>query len=139
MSPLQLTHTKQWVAAFEASGWVITPEILDMAAEKLRVVMSSLCIEEFLAVAKNRRQARGSKRFRRLQRAMGTVLAANTLADRHKYDNIPADVPLPKKASMLTKAAFGIHVKGEDPTSIDLKGIATTRQKAPWYTSVRHP
>ncbi len=97
-------------------------------------------IEELLGVAKNSKQAQGSKVFRRPERSMAMMLATEVPSKRHHYEMVESDMPLPRKSARLNHESFG---KVPMRPSVDLSGIATTAAKAIYFSrkaeNVGHP
>ena len=132
-STFNLPKTKQWVAAFRESGWQATADVVDLGREKAEAISSSLPCEEMIHFMKNSKRQKGTKRLRRPQRCMATVISQSVLQKRFHFDAFPVDHVVPRKYMRLSENTFQAKPQDEDAT-VCLEGIATRKQKAPYYT-----
>ena len=111
--------------------WEFTRVLLQWILEHFAGCFGSQVVEDFFSVAKNAKQARGSKLFRRPERSMAIMVSKNVLTKRHHYEVEEAQTPLPSKSARLGPETFG-KVPVQD--SISLKGIASTDATPVWFS-----
>ena len=133
-SPFMLPKTKQWVEALQHCEWQATESVLSMASEKCCSMSSSLPIEEFIHYMKNMKRARASKRLRRPQRAMATVIGQEMLRKRFHFQVFDVDTSATSSKKRRTSITDFQAKPGCE--SIKLDGIATLKQKASYYSPV---
>ena len=104
---------------------------LTFLGQRFAGARQSVVCEEMIGAAKNGKQIRGSKIYRRPEASMASVLTARVPAKRHRYELCEPNVALPQKSRRLNEGSVG-----EVPVapSLDLGGIVTTSQKAPFYS-----
>jgi len=92
---------------------------------------STACIEDLNGLQKNNGQMRGSMIFRRPPRAMAVAIAHRWLSNKHRYNQLEANIAVPRRTAKLKRSAYG--VKPGKP-SIDVRGIASSTAKASWFS-----
>lgn len=129
-SNFQLTETKQWVAGMIQKNWQSHKDLLTLADRRLSDPISSLACEELVGVAKNGKIIKGSKKFKKPNRAMGLALGRRILDKRFKYKIVSTSTPV--KKCILKPCDFG---RGKlRKTSIDFTKIASNKAKAFFYS-----
>lgn len=129
-SPFHTTSVKQWHAAFRSSQWQPHPDFVALAFEHTNCFMHSELPKNIFNVAKNARQLKGSKRFRRAERAMAMALSRGTLYKSFRMKPIHPAIAVKKKSVFLKHMAFG---KVKRRPTIDTSRIASTG-KAPFFS-----
>ena len=100
-SVFALPKVKQWLHAFEASGWTVTTEIKEMTKERAQASTSSLVSEELVHYGKNMRRNKNCKKLRRPQKCFATAIDMEILSKRFHYDAFPVSHSLARKSQRL--------------------------------------
>ena len=120
---------QQFQNAFEELGYQPHPEIVSLSIERAGGIITTHPVEDIHNVQKNSGQVRGTQKFRKPQRAMAVAISKQVLHKRHSYKARDVDsVHIPKTMALSGSAFEREKIK----PSIDLSGIATTTQKAPY-------
>lgn len=131
-SAFNSTAVQQLIAGHGAHEWAPHTEIKELVRERWSGLISSIIIEEANNIMKNSRQARGSMKFRRPERALAAVLSASLVDKRNGYKKVIPNIPVPQNEPKLHQVnAFG---KAKDSTWIDKQGISSTTQAAPYWS-----
>ena len=130
-SPFHCTVNRQWSAAFASTNWEPHPDFVALASERSNCWMNSELPENIFNTAKNSKQVKGTKRFRKPERAMAMSLARNTIENQFRFSVVPSDVSMPRRSFVLGHEAFG---KKDRPATFPTDGIATYTQKASFFS-----
>ena len=139
-SQFEILAVQQMVHVCELEKWENTTRLQEFLKAHFGGCFATQVVEDLFNVAKNAKQAKGSKLFRRPERSMAVMVGKEVLNKRHHYLVEDSQMPLPSKKSKLGPEAFG---KTPVDPSIDLSGIVTTSQTPSWYSpgvaSLGHP
>ncbi|CAK0844083.1 unnamed protein product [Prorocentrum cordatum] len=130
-SQFKRANVEQYVDCFTEKQWLLDQESGDWLSDRFHGVFATHFSEEFFGYAKNAKQVKGSKVFRKPERSMGMALANHLPSKRHRYVEVDDGVPASRKKARLSAEAFG---KTPLKPSVDLGGIATTHAAAPYYS-----
>ena len=130
-SVFKMTATMQLVHGHESDSWSYTDAVAKLLEDRACGVGSSNVCEHVNNAMKNAKQAKGSMKFRRPQRSMAAAIAAHVLDHRYKFVQPPQDAVISKTSVALDGKAFG---KNTEPSTISIKGVASTQAKAPWFS-----
>ena len=130
-SVFNLVVNTQWVAAFRQSKLEPTADTRELARERIRGIHMSVGCETQFNVMKNNKQMRGKLKVSQLARCMGVVSASRILQTKHKLAVATSKTAVGKDTPFVTDGTFG---RGVLKPSIDLKGVASTRQTAEYYS-----
>jgi hypothetical protein len=129
-SPFHTVSVQQWLNAFTETGWKITDQIMAFADKRISIIQGSLICEEQFNIQKNAGVVKGAIKQRKPERAFGVAIAQKFVSKRYKWESLQ---PLPCKSltAGVDKSDFGI---GAPDPSISLKGIASNKQAAPYFS-----
>ena len=85
---LDLTANRQLQVGLAQNDNVITSDFKDLIRQRSSGMIITQAVEDSFGEAKNARQIRGSKRFRKPARAMSIVLAKCVLNKRHRWRSV---------------------------------------------------
>ena len=112
----------------EESNFKFTDEINHSIADLGLSNFASQLVEDLNGIQKNAGSA-PNRRFRRPAFCMGAALQAKAPSQKHKYDEVPMEIPAPTKSVALEKSAFDPPMKGG---SLPFKTIVSTSQTPSW-------
>ena len=132
-SLFHLVVNKQFLAACAETKYRADPDLVQLDTEHMSGVLSSVVVEDVNNVQKNSRQARGSMKFRRPERAMAVAVASKVLESRHKYIAIEPSSDVSRVGDVIGPEAFGKSGTTVQ-LSLSVKGVATYAQKANYFS-----
>lgn len=130
-STFHWTATRQLIAGLRSSAWVRTGEVCSLVASWGEGLIATQVVEDSFGVMKNATQLRGSKRWRKPQKAMGVAIGRKVIDGRHRFKAIVPNVPLGRRTVRLKRSSFQ---QGKRSPSLCLAGIATTESKAKYHS-----
>lgn len=93
--------------------------------------MASQLCEDCFNYHKNSRLVKSKKKYRRVEKAMGVVLAKQVLSRQHRYEEVPCDIPTSSKAIRLPKSAFAAEPK---LATMNLGSVSGVQSSAPFFS-----
>ena len=99
-SLFELPSVKQYVQAFDASGWTCTPEIRDFACRQARMILQTHSVEEQVHYSKAAADSAPSKRISDV-RCWAAPVQAEILSKIHRYEHVQHDdLVMPRGADL---------------------------------------
>lgn len=128
---LQLTTNRQLVAGLICNDWEATDKFKGVVRDRMSGMLSTQAVEDSFGEQKNARQVRGSRKFRRPERAFGILLQKKTLSTRHRFTEVQ-QMPLASGfATRLPKEAFRGRPKDR---SAEWSALVSTERSVPWWS-----
>lgn len=118
--------------AFHEFDWALHDDIIDLAHTNFGGIISTRAVEDCFNHQKNSRLVRSKRKYRRLEKTMGVVLAREVLERVHRYDPVPNDLPAVARAIRLPKEAF---LAPAGRASLPLGKVSSTQASTPWHSS----
>lgn len=91
--------------------WADHPDIIRLAQENYTGIFASQLCEDCFNFQKNSRLVKAKKKYRRVEKTMGVVLAKKVLSKQHRFAEVPCDVPTQSRSVRLRKEAFAADVR----------------------------
>lgn len=130
-SGFNMTSVKQLLGAYSETQFTPHKDILQVAEDKAKVVMSNNIVESINNAQNNCQQAKGSVKFRRPQRSMAASIAAHVADGRYDYEVPEPQVPLNRKGLKLSAKTLG---RRPDPATVPIDDICSTISKNTWFS-----
>lgn len=94
------------------------------------LISSQIC-EDFFNHQKNHKILRGSRRFRKAERAFGVGVSSKVVSQVHHYEAVPVDMALPARAVRLPPEAFAA---APALAKMNFKQVSGTKPKPEWFS-----
>lgn len=127
---LHMRANKQLCAAFDETGHVMTDDLRQVLRSHLRVNLQSQIVEDVQAEQKANSALKAVRRFRKPSTSMAIALEKDVIANRHKFKNLPLDVPV-SYGARIPKAAFQTTAPQAQPM---FDSMVSTTAAPPWFS-----
>lgn len=137
-SMFEILPVKQYVHAFLASEWSLTPEIKSFAANQYHRILGTQCVEEMVHYAKAAANSAPSRRISDL-RAWAAPIKAEIMTKIHRYDEVAYDsVALPRGIELDRKTFYlGAQSDGCWKPLLDVAGVEEHQSPPIWSHPIR--